>query len=295
MYVTDAQQSVVQSFLYAPYGEIISEYNTHAMGEAFPKYSFNAKELDEETGMYYYEARYYKPPVFTSRDPLFEKYFWMSPYAYCANNPVKYVDPSGKENWPALKWARENMSNKGIPFGRRFSKEAGYEYKRGTIPEKAYCYEACFIAYMNSSEKLTNYLIETRFSDKYGGYRCRNAGIDWFKGGNGTDRSFVTDITKGELGDIVFMGESGDMQGHAVLLDALPISGSYINEHGDKVETITLKVLSTSSYEGENHDTFGNKTYVFEKQKDGSWKQESGHNDYYFKGYGQINKKLSNE
>ncbi len=62
-----------------------------------PKYSFNAKELDEETGMYYYEARYYRAPTFTSRDPLFEKYFWMSPYAYCANNPVKYVDPSGRE------------------------------------------------------------------------------------------------------------------------------------------------------------------------------------------------------
>ena len=97
MYVTDVQQSVVQSFLYAPYGEIISEYNTHVMGEAFPKYSFNAKELDEETGMYYYEARYYAPPVFTSRDPLFEKYFWITPYAYCANNPVKYVDPTGMD------------------------------------------------------------------------------------------------------------------------------------------------------------------------------------------------------
>ena len=63
---------------------------------ALPKYAFNAKELDEETGMYYYEARYYKPPVFTSRDPMFEKYFWMTPYAYCANNPVKYVDPDGR-------------------------------------------------------------------------------------------------------------------------------------------------------------------------------------------------------
>ena len=62
-----------------------------------PKYAFNAKELDEETGMYYYEARYYKPPVFTSRDPMFEKYFWMTPYAYCANNPVKYVDPTGMD------------------------------------------------------------------------------------------------------------------------------------------------------------------------------------------------------
>ena len=63
--------------------------------DVIPKYSFNAKELDEETGMYYFEARYYRAPTFTSRDPLFEKYFWMSPYAYCANNPVKYVDPTG--------------------------------------------------------------------------------------------------------------------------------------------------------------------------------------------------------
>ncbi len=97
MYVTDMQQSVVQSFLYAPYGEIISEYNTHAMGEAFPKYSFNAKELDEETGMYYYEARYYAPPTFVSRDPLFEKYPTFSPYVYCVNNPVNVIDPTGME------------------------------------------------------------------------------------------------------------------------------------------------------------------------------------------------------
>ncbi len=99
MYVTDAQQSVVQSFLYAPYGDIISEYNTHAMGDAFPKYSFNAKELDEETGMYYYEARYYKPPVFSSRDPLMDQKPWLNPYHYCSNNPVGRVDPSGCEDW----------------------------------------------------------------------------------------------------------------------------------------------------------------------------------------------------
>ncbi len=69
-------------------GEITTEYNANFYSNILPKYAFNAKELDEETGMYYYEARYYKPPVFTSRDPMFEKYFWMTPYAYCANNPV---------------------------------------------------------------------------------------------------------------------------------------------------------------------------------------------------------------
>jgi RHS repeat-associated protein len=58
---------------------------------------FNAKELDEESGMYYYEARYYAPPTFISRDPLFEKYPTISPYAYCYNNPVNLIDPTGME------------------------------------------------------------------------------------------------------------------------------------------------------------------------------------------------------
>ena len=94
-YVTDGNASVQQGFLYAPFGEITNEHNVGWQSGTLPKYSFNAKELDEETGMYYYEARYYAPPTFISRDPLFEKYPTFSPYAYCANNPVKYVDPSG--------------------------------------------------------------------------------------------------------------------------------------------------------------------------------------------------------
>ena len=96
-YVTDGNASVQQGFLYAPFGEITNEHNSSFGNNVIPKYSFNAKELDEETGMYYYEARYYAPPVFTSRDPLFEKYPTFTPYAYCANNPIKYIDPTGEE------------------------------------------------------------------------------------------------------------------------------------------------------------------------------------------------------
>ncbi len=96
-YVTDDNTSVVQGFLYAPFGEITNEHNSSFGNNVLPKYSFNAKELDEETGMYYYEARYMAPPVFISRDPLFEKYPTFSPYAYCANNPVNVIDPTGEE------------------------------------------------------------------------------------------------------------------------------------------------------------------------------------------------------
>jgi len=93
--VTDNSSNITQGFLYAPFGEIITEFNPSWESGRIPKYSFNAKELDEENGMYYYSARYYAPPTFISRDPLFEKYPSISPYTYCANNPLKFVDPDG--------------------------------------------------------------------------------------------------------------------------------------------------------------------------------------------------------
>ena len=62
-------------------------------------YLFNAKELDNETGLYYYGARYLDPTgaMWLSVDPLFEKYVDISPYNYCMLNPVMMVDPDGRE------------------------------------------------------------------------------------------------------------------------------------------------------------------------------------------------------
>ena len=260
-------------------------------------YTFSAKEKDSETGLSYFGARYYSSDlsIWLSVDPMSDKYPSLSPYVYCADNPVKLVDPNGEENLPALLWARNNLSNKGIGFATHFNKQNGWNYQRGSIPNEMVCYEACFIAYMNSSEKVSNYLKETGFATQLGGFLGRstpNGGMNWFKHGDGTDRSFVTDISKGELGDIVFMGESAGMQGHAVLLNGLPIPGSYENDEGKIVETMTLNVLSTSSDSDPNN--FGEKSYVFEKQQDGSWKQQAGYNDYVFRGYGQINADFDN-
>ncbi|MCR5570351.1 MAG: RHS repeat-associated core domain-containing protein [Paludibacteraceae bacterium] len=62
-------------------------------------YLFNAKESDEETGLYYYGVRYIDPTgaMWLSVDPLQEKYPGMNPYNYCAGNPVKFIDPDGRE------------------------------------------------------------------------------------------------------------------------------------------------------------------------------------------------------
>ena len=92
--MTNSYGEITQNISYIPYGEIFVEET--AGGWQSPYY-FNAKELDEETGLYYYGARYLDPAGarWISVDPLFEKYMGMSPYNYCAGNPVKLVDPDG--------------------------------------------------------------------------------------------------------------------------------------------------------------------------------------------------------
>jgi RHS repeat-associated protein len=64
-------------------------------------FTFSAKERDSETGLSYFGSRYYSSDlsVWLSVDPMSDKYASLSPYVYCADNPVKLVDPNGEEVW----------------------------------------------------------------------------------------------------------------------------------------------------------------------------------------------------
>jgi len=79
---------------YFAFGETFIE--EHSNTNRIP-YLFNGKELDEETGLYYYGARYYDPrtSIWQSVDPKAEKYPGWSPYNAMLNNPVSCVDPHG--------------------------------------------------------------------------------------------------------------------------------------------------------------------------------------------------------
>ena len=62
-------------------------------------HTFSAKEKDLETGLSYFGSRYYSSDlsIWLSVDPISDKYPSLSPYTYCANNPIKMVDPNGEE------------------------------------------------------------------------------------------------------------------------------------------------------------------------------------------------------
>ncbi len=63
------------------------------------KYRFTGKEVDEETGLYYFGARYYDPRIslWYGVDPMAEKHPNYNPFAYTANNPVRFIDPDGRD------------------------------------------------------------------------------------------------------------------------------------------------------------------------------------------------------
>ena len=94
-YITNLDGEVLQHIEYVPFGEVFIEERNNTWNTP---YLFNAKEFDEETGMYYYGARYYEPrlSLWMSCDPLQERKAGFTTYAYCENNPVKLFDPDGK-------------------------------------------------------------------------------------------------------------------------------------------------------------------------------------------------------
>ena len=244
-------------------------------------YTFSAKEKDVETGLSYFGSRHYSSDlsVWLSVDPMSDKYPSLSPYVYCANNPVKVVDPDGEENMYAFHYAQRYLLNK-VGSVKDIERDSWYGYNQGQhstltkqIPTKESCYGVIWHAYMNSGDKITSYL-QTGFSNKNNSFKGRYSAKAWFQKGNdtpanedGLSRSFETDIMKGEIGDIVFMN------GHAAMLAGIP---EQIEEDGNTY--VKLKVFTSTSNSG-----FIEQDIVFDannKNRTGGW---SG-----FEGYGQL-------
>ena len=115
-YITDREGRITQHVEYIAFGEVLFE--EHSVSPTMP-YLFNGKELDTETGLYYYGARYYDPRVslwlntdpLSGYNPIQETEHYIdgqhnngvfnpmnhNTYGYTYNNPVIYVDPTGKQ------------------------------------------------------------------------------------------------------------------------------------------------------------------------------------------------------
>ena len=110
-YLTDANMNVtsladtsgdaLERYVYEPYGRVTIYNADWSSTRSSSLYSnrclYTGRDLDAETGLYYYRARYYSADLgrFTGRDPIEAD---INLYRYCANNPLLYTDPTG-EDW----------------------------------------------------------------------------------------------------------------------------------------------------------------------------------------------------
>ncbi len=112
---------IVQITNYYPFGGILNESFNRV---DYQNKLYNGKELDRMHGLnlYDYSARQYDAALgqFTSMDPLCEKYYHISPYAYCAGNPVKYVDPTGCLYGDFVNADGEIIGNDGLDDGKLY-------------------------------------------------------------------------------------------------------------------------------------------------------------------------------
>ena len=97
-WITDLSGQPVQHLQYKPFG---GDYiNQQAPGTDYAeRFRFTGKERDAETGYDYFGARYYSSSlgIWLSVDPMSDKYPSLSPYVYCADNPMRLVDVEGND------------------------------------------------------------------------------------------------------------------------------------------------------------------------------------------------------
>ena len=96
-WITDSGGHAIQHLEYLPFGQ---PYVDRRISGYHERFTFTGTEKDEETGYGYFGARYMDHELMTmwlSVDPMSDKYPSISPYAYCAWNPVKLVDPDGND------------------------------------------------------------------------------------------------------------------------------------------------------------------------------------------------------
>jgi RHS repeat-associated protein len=148
-YITTRNGSISQHVEYIAFGEVLFE--EHSSSFSSP-YLFNGKELDRETNLSYYGARYLdmKTSLWLSVDPLalynpiFENEFYfdgqhnggiyysgnLAPYSYCYQNPIKYIDPNGKQANSSL-LLKANFKTIYARSGQPIQHQYGYKFTEG--------------------------------------------------------------------------------------------------------------------------------------------------------------------
>ena len=146
---------------------------------AHSSYTFSAKERDSETGLSYFGARYYSSDlsIWLSVDPMSGKYPSLSPYIYCANNPVKLVDPNGEKVLPSAAfqdskyyYVFKNLSQTNKTYQNLLSKyqDDTHDFLLDYSTEVTHKAGSNQMSYNKTGNKITNTKASSKYYRPYG-------------------------------------------------------------------------------------------------------------------------------
>ena len=164
--VVNASGTVEQVNHYYPFGGLMGE----STNGDIQRYKYNGKELDRMNGLdwYDYGARYMDGIRFTTMDPMAEKYYDISPYVYCAGNPVNAIDINGEDGVKIVDDENKTITVKADYFVRTSNTQ--YRDSNGNIQTLS-GYSSSDIEEMNSYNDYLNELNLTIPSGDYKGYK----------------------------------------------------------------------------------------------------------------------------
>ena len=95
----DQKANIITYEEYRPFGTTSYRSGRNIAEVSLKRYKYLFKELDNETGLYYYGMRYYASWIarFISVDPLQFEYPMLTPFQYASNRPISGVDLDGSE------------------------------------------------------------------------------------------------------------------------------------------------------------------------------------------------------
>jgi len=141
--VVGSDNTVRETINYYPFGSEMRMQDPAQMTNEFEHpYRFTDKELDRLNGlnMYDFGARWYDVagvPMWTSVDPLAEKYYNVSPYVYCNNNPVMFIDPDGRASGDYYNTSGKQIGTDGLDDDKKYMVLDSYEQElvkaQGTV------------------------------------------------------------------------------------------------------------------------------------------------------------------
>ena len=233
--LTNQTGSYHERIEYLPYGEVWVEDAAMNSNYRTP-YKFTGKELDKETGLYYFGARYYDARIsrWISTDPIFETYLNgkrgrggvynsinMNVYTYAENNPITMFDPDGNENqrdenmkhaldriFTGLEYKQEILKNlKKNENGTYSSKLNGKDITFTNVESKERLMKDIMLTDGKTYEVLKDMMTDNELSGITISSLYRQGGDDSHGAGLGVDMTEVVD-SKGVTHNLQDVGES---------------------------------------------------------------------------------------